>query len=79
LLEDPPTRGSDTNTEFGVRENTLKLGINRLALLLQMFDLPCDLNPPLKQLIGIEVLQMGERVFSFRRKDLQKVLQGTRR
>jgi hypothetical protein len=50
-----------------------------LAFLLQGLDLPCDLNPPLKQLIRTEVLQMGERIFSFRWKGLEKVLQGTRR
>jgi len=43
-----------------------------------MFDLPCDLNSSLKQLIRIEMLQMGEGVFSFRREGLEKVLQGTR-
>ena len=78
LLQDPTTRGTNTTTEFGVREDCLKVGINRLALLFQMLDLSSDLNPPLKQLIRVEVLQMGERVFSFRRKGLQKVLQGTR-
>jgi hypothetical protein len=78
LLQDPTTRGTNTTTEFGVREDCLKVGINRLALLLQNFDVPCDLNPPLKQLIRVEVLQMGEGVFSFRRKGLEKVLQGTR-
>jgi hypothetical protein len=79
LLEDPSTRGTNTTTEFSVREYVLKVGINRLALLLQNFDVPCDLNPPLKQLIRIEVLQMGEGVFCFRREGLEKVLQGTRR
>ena len=78
LLEDPTTRGTNTTKEFGVRENSLKVSINRLALLFQMFDLSSDLNPPLKQLIKVEVFQMGERVFSFRREGLEKVLQGTR-
>jgi hypothetical protein len=32
----------------------------------------------LKQLIRVEVLQMGERVWAFRREGLEKVLQGTR-
>jgi hypothetical protein len=33
----------------------------------------------LKQLIRVEVLQMGEWIFSFRRQGLEKVLKGTRR
>jgi hypothetical protein len=79
LLQNPSTRGTNTKTEFGVRENALEVGINRLAFLLQGLDLPSDLNPPLQQLIRVEVLQMGERVCAFRRERLQKVLKGTRR
>ncbi len=78
LLQNPSTRSTDTTTEFRVRESSLEVSINRLALMLQGLDLPCDLNPPLKQLVRVQVLQMGERILAFRRKGLEEVLQGTR-
>jgi hypothetical protein len=53
--------------EFSIREHLQQFSVYCLALLLQGLELPCDLHPPLKQLVGIEFRQMREWVWAFRR------------
>ena len=77
LPKNPSTRGTDSKAEFGIGEGLQQGGVNYLALLLQDLELPSDLHPPLEQLIGVQVCQMGELVFLFRRQGLEQVLQGT--
>jgi hypothetical protein len=48
-----------------VKKN-LEVGNNNFALPLQMLDLPCDLNPPFKQLIRREGLEVGEWLVAFK-------------
>lgn len=47
-------------------KKNLEVGNNNFALPLQMLDLPCDLNPPFKQLIRREGLEVGEWLVAFK-------------
>ena len=66
MLEHPPSWGTNTKKEFRVSEKNLEVGNNNFALPLQMLDLPCDLNPPFKQLIRREGLEVGEWLVAFK-------------
>jgi len=58
LLEQPPTRGTNTRKELGVSEKTLEFSIPGLVLLLQILDVSADFQPSLKRLLWSWLPQM---------------------
>ena len=61
----PPGAQTPKRSSESVKK-TLEVGNNNFALPLQMLDLPCDLNPPFKQLIRREGLEVGEWLVAFK-------------
>lgn len=75
LLEDPFTKGTNALKQFGSGGDLREFASNRLPLISQGLDLPCDLCSPLEQSIRGRVCQIREGFLAFRREGLEQLIE----
>jgi hypothetical protein len=75
LLEDPTTWGTNSKSEFGIREHPHQFSVNGLALLLKNLELAGDLYSPNQQRISTQICQMGKGIWAFWWQGLEQSLQ----